>query len=50
MGFRLAYEKCVTLGSRLDIVFYQIRIGMFFADNDIMVRNIEKAKRCVSSN
>ncbi|XP_065185006.1 26S proteasome non-ATPase regulatory subunit 6-like [Sycon ciliatum] len=46
-GFRLAYERCVTLGSRLDIVFYMIRIGMFFNDNDIMVRNIEKAKSLI---
>ena len=44
-GFRLAFEKTATLGSRLDLVFYMIRIGMFYRDDDLTVRNIEKAKR-----
>lgn len=46
-GFRLAYEKTATLGSRLDLVFYMIRIGMFYGDDDLTVRNIEKAKSLI---
>lgn len=43
-AFRLAYEKAVGLGYRMDIVFYLIRIGLFFMDHDLITRNIEKAK------
>ena len=42
--FRLAYEKAVALGYKLDIIFYQIRIGLFYLDNDLITRNIDKAK------
>lgn len=42
--FRQAYDKTVSLGHRLDIVFHNIRIGLFFMDHDIITRNIEKAK------
>ena len=42
--FRKAYEKAVALGYKLDIVFYQIRIGLFYLDNDLITRNISKAK------
>lgn len=44
-SFRQTYEKTVSLGHRLDIVFHMIRIGLFFMDHDIITRNIEKAKR-----
>jgi 26S proteasome regulatory subunit N7 len=44
-AFRVAYEKTVPLGSRIDIVFAQIRIGFMFKDMDIITRNIEKVKR-----
>lgn len=43
--FRQAYDKTVSLGHRLDIIFHQIRIGLFFMDHDIVTRNIDKAKR-----
>ena len=46
-AFRKAYEKTVGLGYRLDIVFYLIRIGLFYMDHDLITRNIEKAKRYV---
>ena len=42
--FRLAYDKAVALGYKLDIIFYQIRIGLFYLDNDLITRNIDKAK------
>ncbi|KAF5291476.1 hypothetical protein FQR65_LT01788 [Abscondita terminalis] len=45
--FRQAYEKTVSLGHRLDIVFHLIRLGLFFMDHDIIVRNIDKAKTLI---
>lgn len=42
--FRAAYEKTVGLGYRLDVVFYQLRLGLFYMDHDLISRNIEKAK------
>ena len=47
-AFRKTYDKTVSLGQRLDIVFHLIRIGLFYMDNDLITRNIEKAKRSVS--
>lgn len=43
-AFRKTYEKTVSLGHRLDIVFHQIRIGLFYLDHDLITRNIDKAK------
>lgn len=43
-AFRETYEKTVSLGHRLDIVFNQIRLGMFYLDNDLTKRNLEKAE------
>jgi len=43
--FRKTYEKTVTLGHRLDLVFHQIRLGFFFLDYDLIGRNLDKAKR-----
>lgn len=45
--FRQTYDKTVSLGHRLDIVFHNIRIGLFFMDHDIITRNIEKAKALI---
>ncbi|XP_076260936.1 regulatory particle non-ATPase 7 [Rhynchophorus ferrugineus] len=42
--FRQTYDKTVSLGHRLDIIFHLIRIGLFFMDHDVITRNIEKAK------
>ena len=42
--FRLTYDKAVALGYKLDIIFYQIRIGLFYLDNDLITRSIDKAK------
>lgn len=46
-AFRKTYDKTVSLGHRLDIVFHNIRIGLFYLDHDHITRNIEKAKRLV---
>lgn len=43
--FRKTYEKTVSLGHRLDIVFHNIRIGLFFMDHKLINSNIEKARR-----
>ncbi|KAI1285467.1 26S proteasome non-ATPase regulatory subunit 6 [Halotydeus destructor] len=45
--FRKTYEKTVSLGQRLDILFHLIRIGLFYLDHDLISRNIEKAKALV---
>nr|KAF6421035.1 proteasome 26S subunit, non-ATPase 6 [Molossus molossus] len=36
-----------NLGHRLDIVFYLLRIGLFYMDNDLITRNTEKAKSLI---
>uniref|UniRef100_A0A672SDJ3 26S proteasome non-ATPase regulatory subunit 6 n=1 Tax=Sinocyclocheilus grahami TaxID=75366 RepID=A0A672SDJ3_SINGR len=46
-GFRKTYDKTVALGHRLDIVFYLLRIGLFYMDNDLITRNTEKAKSLI---
>lgn len=46
-AFRKTYEKTVSLGHRLDIVFHNIRIGLFYMDHDHITRNIDKAKTYV---
>lgn len=43
--FRQTYDKTVSLGHRLDIIFHLIRLGLFFMDHDLITRNIDKAKR-----
>lgn len=42
--FHDAYQRTVALGHRLDIVFNIIRIGLFYGDSDLTVKNIAKAK------
>ena len=44
-AFKKTYDKTVSLGHRLDIVFHNIRIGLFYLDHDLITRNIEKAER-----
>lgn len=43
-AFRETTEKTVSLGQRLDVVFNLIRLGMFYSDNELTVRNLEKAE------
>ena len=40
---RKTNEKTVGLGNRMDLVFLNIRIGLFFMDHDIIKANIAKA-------
>jgi len=40
---RQTNEKTVGLGNRMDLVFLQIRIGLFFTDHAIIKANIAKA-------
>ena len=47
--FCLAYEKAVALSYKLDIIFYQIRIRLFYLDNDLITWNIDKAKMYVQT-
>jgi len=44
---RKTAEKTVTLGHRLDLIFYQLRLGLFYMDQDLIERNLEKAKTLV---
>jgi len=41
---RKTAEKTVGLGNRMDLVFLNIRIGLFFMDHEIIKSNIDKAK------
>lgn len=45
--FKVTYEKTVSLGHRLDIIFHNIRIGLFYLDHDLITRNIDKAKTLI---
>ncbi|KND05068.1 proteasome regulatory particle lid subunit RPN7 [Spizellomyces punctatus DAOM BR117] len=46
-AYRVAFEKTGPLGHRIDLVFAKIRIGFFFRDNELISRNIEKAKTLI---
>jgi len=46
-NLRQSFEKITTLGHKLDNVFLQIRVGLFFLDNDVITRNIEKASSLI---
>merc|ERR1712137_30817 len=46
-AFRKTYDKTVSLGHRLDIIFHNIRIGLFYIDHDLVTRNIDKAKSLI---
>jgi len=43
--FRKTGEKTVTMGYKLDMIFHQIRLGLFYMDHDLIKRNLEKAQR-----
>jgi len=46
-NLRQSFEKITTLGHKLDNIFLQIRVGLFFLDNDVITRNIEKASSLI---
>lgn len=43
-AYRITSDKTVSLSQRLDISFTQARMGFFFGDNELLVKNVEKAK------
>lgn len=45
--FGIAYDKTISLGHRLDIIFYLIRLGLFYMDHDMINKNLEKAKALI---
>lgn len=46
-AYRKTFDKTVALGQKLDIIFTLIRVGLFWKDDSIITRNIEKAKSLV---
>ena len=34
---------------KLDIVFHQIRLGLFYMDHDLITRNLEKAQELIEN-
>nr|QBH73995.1 26S proteasome non-ATPase regulatory subunit [Aphelinus abdominalis] len=46
-AFKKTYDKTVSLGHKLDIVFHNIRIGLFYLDHDLITKNIEKAEALI---
>ncbi|XP_065311572.1 26S proteasome non-ATPase regulatory subunit 6-like [Dermacentor albipictus] len=44
---RKTYDKTVSLGHRLDLLFHLIRLGLFYLDHDLITRNIDKAKSLI---
>ena len=37
----------MSLGQRLDLVFHNIRLGLFYLDHSLVSKNIEKAKQLI---
>ncbi|XP_046385272.1 26S proteasome non-ATPase regulatory subunit 6 [Ischnura elegans] len=46
-AFNKTYDKTVSLGHRLDIVFHKIRIGLFYLDHDLITKSINQAKKLI---
>jgi len=46
-AFTKTYDKTVSLGQRLDVVFHNIRLGLFYTDHSLITRNLEKAKSLI---
>jgi 26S proteasome regulatory subunit N7 len=47
--FRVTEEKTIGSGQKLDIVFTQIRLGIFWMDHDLISRMLDKAKAMVEA-
>lgn len=43
------FEKTVSLGQRLDLVFHNIRVGLFYLDHSLVSKNIDKAKQLIEN-
>lgn len=46
-AFKKTYDKTVSLGHRLDLLFHIIRIGLFYLDHKLIATNIDKAKELI---
>ncbi|KAI9221424.1 26S proteasome subunit RPN7-domain-containing protein [Blastocladiella britannica] len=46
-AFRIAYEKTPGVGAKIDLVFSQLRIGLFFDDRVLIQQQLEKAKTLI---
>jgi 26S proteasome regulatory subunit N7 len=46
-AYRQTFDKTVALGQKLDIIFSLIRVGLFWKDDALIIRNIERAKSLV---
>ncbi|CAG8552299.1 5796_t:CDS:2, partial [Paraglomus occultum] len=46
-AYRVALEKTAGLGSRIDIIFCFVRVGFFFNDDDLISRNVERARSLI---
>jgi 26S proteasome regulatory subunit N7 len=44
---KAALEKTAGLGSRIDIVLTNIRIGLFYGDHSFISENMTRAEECV---
>lgn len=49
-AYRQTFDKTVALGQKLDVIFALIRLGLFWKDDSLITRNIEKAKRYICNN
>lgn len=47
--FRLTEEQTIGSGQKLDLVFTQIRLGLFWNDHNLITSNLEKAKTMVEA-
>merc|ERR1719313_2432050 len=43
-AYKVAFDKTVGVGGRLDVILTRIRIGFFFDDSELTKQEIEKAK------
>lgn len=42
-AFRETYEKSASVGQRMDVTFFLIRLGFLYFDKDLIRRNLDKA-------
>ena len=42
---RKTMEKTVGLGNRMDLVFHNIRVGLFYMDHELIRANLDKANQ-----
>jgi len=47
--YQLTFEQTVGSGQKLDVIFTNIRMGLFWRDNDLTKKNIDKARSMVDA-